>query len=93
MSPIPSTLLSLFSGRLINLPEHTLKGRITTSGRCEFSVTLLGMVMLLFIEVKDTLKGGSAKHSDLVAQVLAEPTALISSTKSMSATGLEYTLS
>lgn len=28
--------------------------------------------MLVFIEVKDTLKGGSAKHSDLVAQVLAE---------------------
>lgn len=72
MSPIPSTILSLFSGRLINLPEHTLRGRITTSGRCQFSVTLLGMVMLLFIEVKDTLKGGPAKHSDLVAQVLAE---------------------
>jgi hypothetical protein len=72
MSPIPSTLLSLFSGRLINLPERTLKGWITTSGRCEFLVTLLGMVMFLFIEVKDTLKGGSTKHSDLVAQVLAE---------------------
>lgn len=32
VSPIPSTLLSMFSSRLINLPEHTLKGRMTTSG-------------------------------------------------------------
>ena len=67
MSPIPSTLLSLFSGRLINLPEHTLKGRITTSGRCEFSITLQGMVMLLFIEYKDSLTGSNEKHSKVIA--------------------------
>jgi hypothetical protein len=72
MSPILSTLLSLFSGRLINLPEHTLQGLITTSGRCEFSVTLQGMVMLLFIEFKESLAGSHEKHSNLIAQIIAE---------------------
>jgi hypothetical protein len=72
MTPIPSTLLSLFHGRLLNLPEHTRKGRITTSGRYELSVTLLGMVMILFIEFKDMLKGSASKHSDVIAQILAE---------------------
>ena len=47
MSPILSSVLSLFSGRLINLPEQTLKGGITASGRCEFSVTLQEMVTVL----------------------------------------------
>jgi hypothetical protein len=73
MSPIPSTLLSLFFGRLINLPEHILKGRITTSsGRCEFSVTLQGMVILLFIEFKVSLTGSHEKHSNVIAQIIAE---------------------
>ena len=72
MSPIPSTLLSLFSGRLINLPEHTLRGRITTSGRCEFSITLQGMIMLLFVEFKDSLAGSHEKHSNVIAQIIAE---------------------
>lgn len=71
-SPIVSSLLSLFSGRLINLPEHTLKGRITTSGRCEFSVTLQGMVMLLFIEFNESLAGSHEKHSNVIAQIIAE---------------------
>lgn len=71
MIPIPSTLLSLFHDQLLNLQEHTLKERITTSGRCEFSITFLGMVMILFIEFKDSLKGSSSKHSN-VAQILAE---------------------
>lgn len=72
MAPIPSLLLSLFSGRLLKLPEHTLKGRITTADRCEFSVTLQGVVMLLFIEFKDSLAGSDAKHSDVIAQIIAE---------------------
>jgi|SRR5277367_6247379 len=33
MNPIPVTLLSLFFGRLINPQEHTLKGRIPSSGK------------------------------------------------------------
>jgi hypothetical protein len=59
MSPIPSSLLSLFSGCLINLPEYTLKGGITAS---EFSVTLQGMVTVLFIEFKEPLTGLHEKH-------------------------------
>jgi hypothetical protein len=72
MSPILSTLLSLFSGRLINRPEYALQGRITTSGTREFSITLQGMVMLLFIEFKDSLVGSHEKHSNVIAQIIAE---------------------
>jgi len=72
MHPILATLLTLFSGRLTNLHEHTLKGRITMSGRCEFSIMLQGTIMLLFIEFKDSLSGSQELHSNLIAQVLAE---------------------
>ena len=45
--PIPTTLLALFHGRLTNLPEHLLKGQISNSGRCEYTITFYGKLMLL----------------------------------------------
>lgn len=71
-NPIPTTLLSLFHGRLTNLPEHLLKGQISNSGRCEYTITFYGKLMLLFIEYKRSLEGEPASHSDIVAQCIAE---------------------
>jgi len=66
MNSIPSTLLSLFSRPVINLAEHALNWRITASGRRDFWVTLLGLVML-FIQDKNSLKESRGKHSNLVS--------------------------
>jgi hypothetical protein len=71
-SPIPSILLSLFSGLLINLPEHTLPGKLATSGWHEFSLTFHGIVTLLLLEFKDSLAGSHEKHSNVIAQFMAE---------------------
>jgi hypothetical protein len=71
-NPIPTTLLSLFHGRLINLPEHLLKGQISNSGRCEYTITFYGKLMLLFIEYKRSFEGDPTSHSDIVAQCIAE---------------------
>jgi len=72
MSPIPSTMLALFCGRLVNLPEKLLHGTIETSGRCEYTISLLGQTMVLFIEYKESLEGTHDKHSDIIAQVIGE---------------------
>jgi hypothetical protein len=70
--PIPMNLLSLFNGRLTNLPEHLLQGTISKSGRCEYTITFYGRLMLLFIEYKTSLEGNPDSHSDVVAQCIAE---------------------
>jgi hypothetical protein len=72
MSPILSTMLALFCGRLMNLPDKLLKGVIETSGRCEYTISLLGPTMVLFIVLKDSLNGSDDKHSDVITQVIAE---------------------
>jgi hypothetical protein len=70
--PIPNTVLSLFHGRLTNMPEHLMKGQMASSGRCEFTVTFHGRLVLLFIELKHSLAVSNEDHADMVAQVLAE---------------------
>ena len=70
--PIPNIILSLFHGRLTNLPEHLLKGGLAARGKCEFTITFNGRMMLLFIELKHTLMTTHAGHSDVIAQVMAE---------------------
>src|SRR5438046_1424767 len=45
--PIPNAILSLFRGRLTNMPEHLLKGQIANNGRCEFTIGFNGRLMLL----------------------------------------------
>jgi hypothetical protein len=72
MHPIPATILNLFCGRLINLPEHMLKGRLSSSGKCEYTITLHGMLMLLFIEFKSSLAGSHESHSNIVVRIVAE---------------------
>lgn len=72
MNPIPETILSLFRGRLNNMPEHMYHGTIAGSGRCEFSITFHGRLTLLFIEVKHKLSYNPQEHSKMVAQVMAE---------------------
>ena len=71
-NPIPTTLLSLFHGRLTNLPEHLLKGQVNNSGRREYTITFYGNLTLLFIVSKRSLEGEPASHSDIVAQCIAE---------------------
>lgn len=70
--PIPNAVLSLFRGRLTNMPEHLLKGQIANSGRCEFTIGFNGRLMLLFIELKQELTNNHAQHSDIIAQVIGE---------------------
>jgi hypothetical protein len=65
-------MLSLFFGRLVNLPEKLLKGTIGNSGKCEYTISLLGQTMVLFIEYKESLSTSDDRHSDVVAQVVAE---------------------
>ena len=73
LHPIPSTILSLFAGRMTNLPEQLLHGTIGRSGPCEFTVSLYnGTMILCFIEFKDKLPLNASEHSDIVAQVIAE---------------------
>lgn len=72
MNPIPETILSLFYGRLVNMPEHMLHGRMAGSRRCEFSITFHGRLTLLFIEVKHELSYNPREHSKMIAQVMAE---------------------
>ena len=57
---------------MTNLPEQLLKGQIGNSGRCEFTVSFHGRLILCFIEFKHTLPTGAAAHSDVIAQVIAE---------------------
>jgi hypothetical protein len=72
-NPIPSTLLTLFGGRLVNIPEHKLVGQLGSSGRCEFTISFHSLLVLCFIEYKQGLRhGGVGLHSDIVAQVIAE---------------------
>ena len=71
-NPIPMNLLSLFNGRLTNLPEHLLHGTISKAGRCEYTITFYGRLTLLFIEYKTSLEGNPDSHSDIVAQCIAE---------------------
>jgi hypothetical protein len=63
MNPIPETILSLFRGRLNNMPEHVYHGTIAGSGRCEFSITFHGRLIHLFIEVKHKLSYNPQEHS------------------------------
>lgn len=70
--PIPNTLLSLFHGRLTNMPEHLMKGQMASSGRCEFTITFHGRLVLLFIELKHSLAVSNENHANIIAQVLAE---------------------
>ena len=72
MNPIPETIISLFCGRLTNMPEHMFHGRIAGSGRCEFTITFHGRLTLLFIELKQSLSHNAQAHSKIVAQVMAE---------------------
>ena len=72
MNPIPETIISLFCGRLTNMPEHMFHGRIAGSGRCEFTITFHGRLTLLFIELKQSLTHNARVHSNIVAQVMAE---------------------
>ena len=72
MNPILETILSLFYGRLLNMPERALHGRMAWSGRCELSITFLGRLTLVFIEVKRQLSYNPHEHSKMIAQVMAE---------------------
>jgi len=70
--PVPNTILGLFNGRMINLPEKILQGTILSAGRCKFTVTFFSKNILCFIEFKETLPTNAPAHSDVVAQVIAE---------------------
>jgi hypothetical protein len=45
------------------MPETTLRGQISGSGRCEFTLCFNGRMMLLFIEFENTLTGNIGKLS------------------------------
>jgi hypothetical protein len=71
MNPIPETIIGLFRGRLANLPEHMFHGRLAGSGRCVFTITFHGRLMLVFIELKQSLTHSPCAHSNVVAQIMA----------------------
>jgi hypothetical protein len=71
--PVPNALLNLFYDRMSNLPEQSLKDQIGNSGRCGFTVTFHGRLILCFIELKHIiLLMETTTHSDVIAQVIAE---------------------
>jgi len=72
MNAIPETIMSLFCGRLTNMPEHMLRGRIAESGRCDFTITFHGRLTLVFIKLKESVIQNPQIHSDIVAQVMAD---------------------
>lgn len=72
MNPISAIILSLFSGQLINLPAHLLKGSIGSPGRCEYTISLLDQSMMLFVEFKDSLFGSPERHSNIIAQIIGK---------------------
>lgn len=63
--PVPLTLLSLFRDRLNNMPGTTLRGQISGSGRCEFTLCFNGRMMLLFIECEDNFIGSISSWNGL----------------------------
>ncbi len=71
-NPIPGTLLTLFGGRLTNIPERKLVGQLGNSGRCEFTISFHNLLVLCFVEYKQGLRHGPDVYSDIVAQVIAE---------------------
>lgn len=64
--------MAQFNGRLRNLPEHIPLGNTTNRGRCEYTISFCGDLMLLFIEYKKCLEGSNEHLSNIVAQVIAE---------------------
>jgi hypothetical protein len=49
-----------------------LQGKRASNGRCEFTVSLDGFLLLLFIEFKTALPSGDKACSNVIAQVIAE---------------------
>lgn len=72
LHPIPTTILNLFRGRLVNQPGHLLKEQLAGTGRCEFTITFNGRSLLLFIELKQSLSVHTSQLSNIIAQVIAE---------------------
>ena len=71
--PILNTLLSLFRGRLLNMPEHNRKlDSFGNSGRCTSTISLLGQSVLLFVQCKDSLDGSPEGHSNLIAEIIEQ---------------------
>jgi hypothetical protein len=66
---ILSPLLGLFDGGLTNVPEMTMKGVLSTSGRVEITIFSGPTCVILVGELKFAF---SADESDLLAQILCE---------------------
>jgi hypothetical protein len=70
-SEIFNRLIAVYGFAYRNLPESTIKGRITIKGRVEYYFQTMGSIPVFFIEIK--FKIGSGKERlDAIAQVIAE---------------------
>jgi hypothetical protein len=61
----------LFKRQLKNVPESIIPGRIGTKGRIEYHYILLGIVNVVFVEMKLKL-GSELERLNAIAQVIAE---------------------
>ncbi|KAF8499558.1 hypothetical protein F5888DRAFT_1683227, partial [Russula emetica] len=61
--------ISVFGFAFRNVPEATIKGRITTKDRVEYYFRTIGSIAVLFIEIEI---GCGKRRLDAFAQVIAE---------------------
>lgn len=64
-------IVSLFGSAIVNKPEGLLKSKFSKRGRIEHHFVSVGLISVVFIEVKKELSTGKARL-DVIGQVLAE---------------------